>query len=70
MEMLMPANQPLDVPTEAQRLGFSIVETRLGGETVWAWSRGSDVEWPHFATQGEAFAWMEDQIRSTTLADS
>lgn len=65
----MLANRPMDVPTEAERLGFSVVELKLGSESVWAWRRGTDIEWPHFATKGEAFAWMEERIRSATLFD-
>ena len=57
----------VDVSTEAERLGFALVETVRDDETVWAWRRGTDTDWPEFATKGEAFAWMEDKIRTGML---
>ena len=58
----MAAELPIDVATRAERLGYSIVEASVGGETVWAVRRDSGVEWPHFATRAEACIWMEEQL--------
>jgi len=59
----MVLERPMDVMTEAERLGFDVHETLIDGLVVWAWARGSDTDWPCFATKGEALAWMERSIR-------
>jgi hypothetical protein len=63
----MIVDRPMDVMTEAERLGFHVEETRVDGVTVWGWRRGSDRDWPCFLTKGEALAWMEQGIRSASL---
>jgi hypothetical protein len=65
----MVLQRPIDVSTEAERLGFHISETIVDGAIVWAWARGADIDWPSFPTKGEAYGWMEDQIRHCTLFD-
>ena len=57
----------MDVSTEAERLGFTVEETMVDTEIVWAWRRGMDTEWPSFATKGAAFAWMEEHIRDGSV---
>ena len=53
-------DQKIDVPAEAERLGFRVVELWLGDETVWAWHRSGDAaDRLHFAKKGDAYAWME-----------
>jgi len=59
----MVLERPIDVMTEAERLGFHVYETLIDERLVWAWARGRDTDWPCFATKGEALAWMEQSIR-------
>ena len=66
----MRYDKKIDVSTEAERLGFRVVELWLGDETVWAWHRSGDAaDWPHFATKGDAYAWMEDQLQRGAVSD-
>ena len=50
-------DRPMDVLTEAERLGFHVFE------------RVRDTDWPSFATRGEALAWMEDRLRRGGVFD-
>ena len=66
----MRYDKKIDVSTEAERLGFRVVELWLGDETVWAWHRSGDAaDWPHFATKGDAYAWMEEQLHTGAVSD-
>jgi hypothetical protein len=65
----MVLERPMDVMSEAERLGFHVEETMVDGVIVWAWRRGRDTDWPVFLTKGEALAWMEDGIRRATVFD-
>ena len=62
-------DRPMDVLGEAQNLGFAVSKEVRNGETVWAWHRGTDTEWPAFPTKGAALAWIEERIRTGTLFD-
>jgi len=67
---LMWYDQKIDVPAEAERLGFRVVELWLGDETVWAWHRSGDAaDRLHFATKGDAYAWMEGQLQRGAVSD-
>ena len=62
-------DRPMDVLTEAERLGFRLYEALRDDTRCWVWSRGADHRWPSFPTKGSALEWMEDSIRHGTLFD-
>ena len=58
-----PMDAPMDVPTEARRFGFSLVEYFDGTQISWMWWRASDADTPHFNTRDHALRWMEASLR-------
>ena len=66
---IMQRPRRFDVSTEAERIGFRVVELWLGSEAVWAWHRAGESAGPHFVTKGDAYAWMEEQLHTGAVSD-
>jgi hypothetical protein len=58
-----------DPRSEAERLGFHLVQVVVDDGVVFRWERSSMPRSPEFATEGAAMAWVATALANATLFD-
>jgi hypothetical protein len=48
---------------DAATAGFSLQESYVARQDVWAWRRGDDLRHPCFLSEREAVSWTADRLR-------